>query len=346
MTLKELAEEIGCSKATLDRALNNRGKVSEKMMQKILAHVDRLDFQVNGIGKALAMQNKMKFGIIISADLSSKSNALFQLIYEGMCQGAKSYSSIGAKFFFIKLSSGRADEQIRAIRSLMEKGVAGIAISIEENSQELFDTIDAAMEQGIQFISYQNTVGAAIAKNNYRYIMGTDQSKEGHIAAELMGRFLNGRGKVILYSGLMKNMFHQNRIDSAYEKLKKEYPDIEIVDVFRNAYPDEKISRDFNNVLDQHPDLSGVIISCGGDYVVTEVLKGRGLLKQVKQIMFDVTPKVEEELKAGNIDVVIGVDLKKLGYNTIVALCDSLVYGRIECIKVDLPISIMMKECY
>jgi LacI family transcriptional regulator len=346
MTLEELAKEIGCSKSTLDRALNNRGKVSQQMMERILFYVDKFNFRVNRAGKVLAMQNKLKFGIILSADLTPKSNSLFELIHEGMKSGAKELSNIGASFYFIKLSSGSAKEQVEAIQSLADKGVAAIAISIEEKSEELLKAIRNAKEQGIQFISYMNSIGAAIAKECFEYIIGTDQLKEGYIAAELMGRFLSGKGKVILYSGLMKNMFHQNRIDSAYEKLKNNYPDIEIIDVFRNAYPDSKVAEHFSGILDEHRDLSGVIISCGSNYVITDILKERGMIGQVKQIMFDATSKVEEELKAGNIDVVIGADLRKLGFNTIIALCDSIMYGRIESLKIDVPISIIFKECY
>lgn len=346
MTMEELAREIGCSKSTLDRALHNRGNVSAKMMEKIRTYIKKNDFQVNVVGKVLAIQNKLKFGIIVSSDLTAKNNSLFELIYEGMLFGTKNYSSMGVNFFFKKLSSGRAEEQIKAIDELVNEGVSGIAISIEENSQDLFDTINSAMEKGIRFVSYQNTAGAKSTKRNFSYILGTDQSKEGYIAAELMGRFLNGRGKVILYSGLMKNMFHQNRIDSAYDKLKNEYPDIEIIDVFRNAYPDSVIYEHFNKCLDDNPDLSGVIISCGGNYVITEILKERGLIGKVKQIMFDATRKIKEELKKGNVDVVIGTDLKRLGYNTVIALCESLMYGKVDKIKVDLPVSIMIKECF
>ena len=105
MTQKELARLIGCSRATFDRVLNNRGGVSSSMRQRIIESIKETGFQVNSAGKVLAMQNRLKFGIIISSDLTPISNQLFDRIYKGMKIAAKGFSTLGAEFYFVKLSS-------------------------------------------------------------------------------------------------------------------------------------------------------------------------------------------------------------------------------------------------
>lgn len=346
MTLKELAVQIGCSPSTLDRVLNNRGSVSAKTRARILESVNASGFQINSTGKALAMQNKMKFGIIVSADLSAKVNSLFPRIYEGMRCGVEALSQTGAEFHFRDLKSGTAAEQVQAIQSLIEAGVAAIAISFEDDHQELHEAIERGIEKGVKFIPYYNACPNRTNAHKFFFDMGIDQLREGRVAAELMARFLGEKGKIVLFSGLMRNCVHQNRIDAAYDEVKKNHPGITIIDVIRNAHPAERITNQFEEVLDGCADLAGVIASCGNNWAIGSILERRGLCGKVVSIMFDKTLKVEEQLKAGVIDCVIGQDLKKLGYNTVLALYDSLMLGSVDSFKVRLPLLIEIRQCY
>ncbi len=346
MTLKELAAQVGCSPSTLDRVLHNRGSVSAKTRARILESVSASGFQINSAGKALAMQNKMKFGIIISADFSGKANSLFPKIYEGMRCGVEALSQTGAEFYFRGLKSGTAAEQVQEIQSLIEAGAAAIAISFEDDDHELHEAIERGIQKGVKFIPYYNTCPNRAIEHKFIFDMGIDQVREGRVAAELMARFLGGRGKIVLFSGLMRNRVHQNRIDAVYDEIKKNHPGITVVDVIRNAHPLQRITRQLEEVLENCADLAGVIASCGNNWAIGDILQQRGLCGQVVSIMFDKTLKVEEQLKAGVIDCVIGQDLKKLGYNTVLALYDSLMLGSVDSFKVRLPMLIEIKQCY
>lgn len=346
MTLKELAAQVGCSPSTLDRVLNNRGSVNAGTRARIMESVNELGFQINSTGKALAMQNKMKFGIIISADLSSKVNSLFPRIYEGMRYGVEALTQTGAEFYFRDLQSGTAAEQVEAIQSLIEAGALAIAISFEDDDPELHEAVERGIEKGIKFIPYYNACADRAIEHKFLFDMGIDHQREGRVAAELMSRFLGGKGKIALFSGLMRNGVHQNRIDAVYDELKKNHPGVVVVDVIRNAHPLERITGRLEEVLSGCPDLAGVIASCGNNWAIGDMLEQRGLCGRVVSIMFDKTLMVEQQLKAGVVDCVIGQDLKKLGYNTVLALYDSLMLGSVDSFKVRLPMLIEVRQCY
>lgn len=344
MTLKELAKKIGCSTATLDRVINGRSGVSPETKARVLSRINELSFEVNSAGKALAMQNKLKFGIILSADLVSSKNLFFSAIYEGMQVGVQALSKTGAKFYFKMLKSGSAHEQVEAILDLTDIGVASIALSIEEKSEELQRIMDEAMANGVEFISYFNSISTESLSLTNHYNFGGNHEEEGRYAAELLARFMGRKGKVVLLSGLMKNLVHQTRIDTAYEVLKKRYPDIEIIDIARNMYPEERILEYLDRMLKYHPDINGVIASCGYNYLVADTLYQKGLCSNVTQVMFDFTYRIEEQLHSGMIDAVVGQDLKKLGYNTIIALYDLLMDRHIDPYKINVPTSILLSS--
>ena len=44
-TIKEIAERAGVSRGTVDRALNNRGRIKPEVAERILAIAKELDYQ-------------------------------------------------------------------------------------------------------------------------------------------------------------------------------------------------------------------------------------------------------------------------------------------------------------
>lgn len=71
ITVKEIARLAGVSRGTVDRALKNRGGISEKTKKRILEIAEQYDYKSNIIGKALVYSGKP---IHISAILNSIGN--------------------------------------------------------------------------------------------------------------------------------------------------------------------------------------------------------------------------------------------------------------------------------
>ena len=66
VTIKQIAEMCGVSRGTVDRVLNNRGRVSEETARKVTEAVEALGYKPNAFGKALAMQKKkIRIGVIL-----------------------------------------------------------------------------------------------------------------------------------------------------------------------------------------------------------------------------------------------------------------------------------------
>ena len=64
VTIKEIAQMAGVSRGTVDRVLNNRGRVSEENARRIREIARSLGYQPNKAGIALAAQKK-KLKIIL-----------------------------------------------------------------------------------------------------------------------------------------------------------------------------------------------------------------------------------------------------------------------------------------
>ena len=55
VTLQKIAEVAGVSRGTVDRALNNRGRIRPEVADRIRKIADEMGYQPNLAGRALAM---------------------------------------------------------------------------------------------------------------------------------------------------------------------------------------------------------------------------------------------------------------------------------------------------
>ena len=66
-TIREIAKLAGVSIGTVDRALNNRGRIDPEVEQKILDIAKSLNYKPDKIAKSLAIRKK-KFKIVYMED--------------------------------------------------------------------------------------------------------------------------------------------------------------------------------------------------------------------------------------------------------------------------------------
>ena len=70
VTLQQIAEAVGVSRGTVDRALNDRGRIKPEVAEKIKKIAEEMGYQPNRAGRALAMaKQSVRIGVILqSAD--------------------------------------------------------------------------------------------------------------------------------------------------------------------------------------------------------------------------------------------------------------------------------------
>lgn len=344
MTQEELARKIGVSRATLDRVINNREGVSAKKREEILAAIEELGYKPNISGKMLSKQNRTSIGVIIGTDKTPKDGRVFEIIYKSMLECSRHLAMSGVRFIYRQMVSGEAEEQIQIIEELVAEGVSGIAFAFRKRTEKLYATIAKYQRQGIQFVPYFNTLTDPNVDLRFQCHLDTDQVKEGRIAASLLAKFMGGKGKAALISGLEENYVHQLRIESARRLLQENFSNIEVLPVYKNCYPEVEAEAICKRILDEHPDLSGMIVSCGFFGTITSYLRKRGLEKQVSVILFDITKRAKQDLMEEKCDAIIGVDLKQLGHRTIKVIYELVFRNEVDKESWEITLQILLKE--
>ncbi len=86
-TLKDIADMIGCSLATVSNAINGRGRMSPQTREEILAKCAELDFVPNSAGRSLRLQRADAVGVIYAPSFAELfGNVFYARIMEGLAE--------------------------------------------------------------------------------------------------------------------------------------------------------------------------------------------------------------------------------------------------------------------
>ncbi|MEX1115195.1 MAG: LacI family DNA-binding transcriptional regulator [Akkermansiaceae bacterium] len=85
--LRDIADLVGCSVATVSNAINGRGRMSEKMRETIRAKCAELNFVPNSAGRSLRLQRADAVGVIYAPSFAELfGNVFYARIMEGLAE--------------------------------------------------------------------------------------------------------------------------------------------------------------------------------------------------------------------------------------------------------------------
>lgn len=240
ITVKEIARLAGVSRGTVDRALKNRGGISEKTKKRILEIAEQYDYKPNIIGKALVYSGKP---IHISVILNSIGNPFFDDVKAGIFAAAEEFESYGFKITLSEFK-GYDAENLMSLLDNLPDDVSNIILTpiwdrrIEEKLRSLNERI-----KNIIMLS-----GAVEGLENAVYV-GCDYLKSGRIAGRITGLISGGNANLFIINGSSQHKGHGQRVDGITDILKKDYPSIRLLGVAESNDDDETACREMKKAF-------------------------------------------------------------------------------------------------
>ncbi|GMO30442.1 MAG: substrate-binding domain-containing protein [Termitinemataceae bacterium] len=172
-------------------------------------------------------------------------------------QGLKDqFGAMGVNIISVTSANFKAEQQISDIENaLAMKPDAIVSIPVDVvSSKNVFKKASAA---GVKIVFMDNCPDDMVAGKDYVAVVSADNYGNGVAAAEVMGDYLGGKGKI----GMMfhdANFFVTNQRDQAFkDTIAAKYPDIQIVE--QMGFDDENKGAEIGDaLLAKHPDLNGI----------------------------------------------------------------------------------------
>lgn len=327
-TIREIAKIAGVSIATVDRALNNRGRIDPNVEQKILNIAKSLNYKPNKIAKSLAIRKKK---LKIAAILNTYNNIFFEDVIEGIKMAKKEIEEFGMSIIIKRCKDFDADNQLELIEEAIKEGANAMAI-VAINDAKVINKISELHNNNFPVVLLNSFINT---KDCIAYV-GCNYDLAGEIAASLLNIISNGNNiNLLVFSNNFNKMLgNKKRVDSLVSRLKSDYENINIQDIIEMEKDNNlNFNKSKDNLL-KYMDTD-VVICPGAEtskYVINAI-KELGLYKKIKIITYDFSDVVKDGLLDRGIIASITQNPKEQGYKAIKVLFEYLLTKTIPAKK-------------
>jgi LacI family transcriptional regulator len=319
-TIKELAELAGVSRGTVDRAIHNRGGVSEKAKQRILRIAEAIGYQPNIIAKSLAKRGQQtKIGVL----LCSEGNDYYDEVIRGMQQAASEIKDFGFSIISEHMNGYDISDQIKLLHKLEKENISGLVLT-PINDAIITNKLHAFTKSNIPII----TLNTTMEEDDQTIFVGVDYYKSGQTAGGLMGLMATGPTKVLIVLASKKIIAHNRRAQGFVDAVSSDFPNIEIMDIIENNDSNELSYNKVKDYIVKHPDILGVYFANAGTNGGIKAIMDAGLEHKLKIITNDATPSRIQRLKDGIINAPVCQQPFEQGYLSIKTLFDSIILNK------------------
>jgi LacI family transcriptional regulator len=291
--IKEIAEALGVSIGTVDRALHGRPGINPMTRKRVLKMAETMGYRPNLAARFL----KSKKRLIFSVELPDEIASFFDAVRDGIRQASSPFEANVSLQFQRYRRLGERDSTL--FEETLAGGTSGIIIS-PGRPAELKSLIRKAAQQNIPVVCV-----ATDAPGTERLtVVSTDSHTSGAMAAELLCRFRRAPGAVAVCTGFLDTVDHAEKLRgfrAGIERFSAGAP----VQVFE-AHDDEREAfARTRELIAKTPDLTAIYVSTANSLPVIRAVEEAGLMGKVDLVTTDVFPELVPLIRSGAVAATI-----------------------------------------
>jgi LacI family transcriptional regulator len=333
--IRDIANALGVSIGTVDRALHDRRGVNPLTKSRVLQMAKTMGYQPNPAARFLSSKRRLRIAINLPAQIAS----FWDSVREGIEEEAKTFAAFGIdveRHTFPHMGLG---EQA-AFDEALESEVNGIIIATGR-PQDLRLSILKASRAQIPVVSVvTDAPGTARLA-----VVSIDSPASGALAGELLSRLLQGKGNVAVVTGDLAIMDHAEKFNSFRASVNDFAPHVQVLEAVQNHEDETEAYETCRTLLREHPDLNGLYISTANSSPVLQALKDVGRLNDhLTVITTDLFPALIPHIESGAVVATLYQRPKSQGQLALRMLNEFLVGGRCPSHQLRLAPHVIMKS--
>jgi ribose transport system substrate-binding protein len=208
--------------------------------------------------------------------------------------------------------------QLQIVDAMINRHVDAIALAPIDR-KAMVSVVDRSADAHIPMIIFDSGVDT----DRFVSQIATDNYKAGQMAAERMGKVLNGKGKVILVAVQPGAASTEAREKGFEDTLSAKFTGIQIVDKRFGMAEIAKSLTVTENMLTAHPEVDGIFASNESSTMgAAQALRGRQ--GKIKLVGFDWGPTLLDDLNSGLIDSLVVQNPFEMGYQSVIAAVNKM----------------------
>lgn len=308
-TLKQLMELTQLSRATIDRALNDRPGVHPRTRNAVEAALRQLGASEEqalpvasrAASHALRVRLLLQAGDAFTAELTRTAASL-----------EAEFAAAGVTVDVVNCV-GASDEdvalRVREVAQGAQPAADAIGI-ICTNTPPITSALRECMARGLGVVTLITDVDAD-ARHTY---VGVNNRAAGQSAAFLVGRHLEGRPSpsVAVVVATFSYTCHEDREIGFRSLLRQRFPHVNVVEVIKGADSGAATYEATRRCMEMHGALDGIYNVAGGNEGLAAALRERGLAGRTLYVTHEVNAVTEPLLRTDVIDYLLSQDLRLL----------------------------------
>lgn len=332
-TIQQIADRAGVSRGTVDRALNQRGRVNPEVAERIRRIADELGYIPRRNRHSRQVKKQAKIGILTQLARTSFMNE----IQRGIEDVGRELADFSVELVRREVLTVDEKEQLAAIRSLVRENIDGLALMpvdcerVRNEINQLVETLNIPVV----------TFNSDIVGTKRTCFVGMDNTRSGYVAAGLMGMITRGYGKVLIITGFFSNYANSARVDGFLKVLKRDYPALELAGVHASFDEVLEVETIITRSMLDVAGITGIYVASGGQEGITRAFGHLKLEKRPCVIIHDKTPENISLLKENQADFLIDQEGYYQGYQAPRVLANIIMknqYPRQEYLYTDIKI--------
>ena len=234
------------------------------------------------------------------------------------------------------------DQQISVVENFTVRRVHGIVLAPLDR-QALIAPVESALRAKIPVV----IIDSGLSSDKPLSYIATDNFKGGQLAAEHLGKLLNGQGKVILLRYQVGSASTEQREAGFLDVMKSKFPNIQLIstDQYSGATRDSAYQAAQNLLNRFAREVNGIFAPCepvtvGMMLALRDAGKAGGA---VKFVGFDAGTQSVEALKKGDIQGLVVQNPMMMGYLGVKTIVDHLQGKKVEKV-VDTGVTLVTPE--
>ena len=231
---------------------------------------------------------------------------------------------------------GEGEEE--AFEAALKAGVDGI-ITFPSRPQSLHSWMRRASRSNIPVVCV-----ATDAPNTGRLaVVSIDTLASGSLAADLMGSFLGGKGKVAVTLSSLAITEHAEKHKAFAGTLLGLYPQMQLQETIEDHDVESEAYEKSAELFKKHPDLGGIYVTTEASIPVLNAARDAKMLEQITFITTDLFPALVPEIRSRAVAATIYQRPRTQGRMAFRVLHEFLVEGECPSFQVTLAPHLVMR---
>ena len=294
-TIVDIAKALGVSTATVHRALHDHPNTTPLTKTRVIQMAKKMGYRPNLAARYLSSKKALR----VAVNTLKGTTSFWDEVRSGVDDERKSLGLENVQIDFYTFPQLGAGEDAAFERALNED-VDGI-IMFPSRPREIRPLMRRAARAKIPVVF----VATDAPGTGRLSVVSIDTMASGNLAADLMGRVLQGRGKVAVTMSEMGISEHAEKYRAFAATMRRLYPAIEVQEPVEDYDIESTAYERSAALMKANPDLSGFYVTTEASIPVIAAARDLKMLDRMTVLTTDLFPALVKEITAGTVTATI-----------------------------------------